>query len=146
MSDRSVVEFLASIPLLKATPEDSAQEAAIAMAAHRCDVVLVCRDEMLVGIVTERDLVARVMALGRGLDTPLIEVMTANPDIIASHATISDAISQMRALGCRHLPVVETGRLLGILSIHDPAFAETALGLPAASDGHAERAGQAALA
>jgi CBS domain-containing protein len=97
------------------------------MAAHHCGAVLVCRDDTLVGIFTERDLISRVVAMGRDLDTPLVEVMTANPDIIAAEAPIATAIRQMSEHGYRHLPVVENDRVLGILSIRDLPVAELAL-------------------
>ena len=131
MPTRSVRDFITSDALLKAGPEESVREAAIAMAAHHSGAVLVCRDDTLIGIFTERDLVAKVAALGLSLETPLIEVMTANPDSIAASVTIAEAIAQMKALGCRHLPVVQAGRLLGMLSLRDLAAVETALGLAA---------------
>lgn len=127
MSDTVVRDFLAHDVLLEAAPEESARDAAIAMAAHHCGAVLVCRDETLMGIFTERDLVARVVALGRDLDTPLLEVMTANPDTIDADAPITDAIRQMNTFGYRHLPVVENNRILGLLSIRDLPVAERAL-------------------
>jgi CBS domain-containing protein len=97
------------------------------MAAHHCGAILVCRDDTLIGIFTERDLIAKVVALGRDLDTPLIEVMTANPDTIAADTSIESAIRQMRDSGYRHLPVVQADRILGILSIRDLSAVEFAL-------------------
>ena len=130
MLNRPVRDFLARDVLLQASPEESARDAAIGMAAHHCGAVLVCRDDTLIGIFTERDLVARVVAMGRDLDTPLIEVMTANPDTIEAGAPIIDAIRQMSEFGYRHLPVVENDRILGILSIRDLPVAELALAQP----------------
>ncbi len=117
--DRPVRDFLGRDVLLKAAPEETVRDAAIGMAAHHGRAVLVCRGDMLVGIVTERDLVTRVMALGRELDTPLVEVMTANPDVIEANAAISAAVRQMDEQGYRHLPVVEDDRVLGLLSADD---------------------------
>ena len=130
MPDRPVRDFLARDVLLQASPEESARDAAIGMAAHHCGAVLVCRDDTLIGIFTERDLVARVVALGRDLDTPLLEVMTANPDTIDANAPIIAAIRQMSEFGYRHLPVVENERVLGLLSIRDLPVAELALAQP----------------
>lgn len=127
MSNRPVRDFLARDTLLKAEPEETVRDAAIGMAAHHCGSVLVARGDVLVGIFTERDLLARVVAAGRDLDTPLVEVMTANPDTIAADAPIKDAIRQMNECGYRHLPVIENDRVLGILSIRDLPFAEIAL-------------------
>lgn len=130
MPNRAVREFLGHDVLLKAAPEETVQDAAIGMAAHQCGAVLVCRDDALIGIFTESDLLGRVIAVGRELDTPLLEVMTANPDTIAADAPIKDAIQQMNDSGCRHLPVVENDRILGILSIRDLPVAEMALMQP----------------
>lgn len=130
MPDRPVRDFLARDVLLQASPEESARDAAIGMAAHHCGAVLVCRDDTLIGIFTERDLIARVVAVGRDLDTPLLEVMTANPDTIAADAPIIAAIRQMSEFGYRHLPVVENERVMGLLSLRDLPVAELALAQP----------------
>jgi CBS domain-containing protein len=129
--ERPVRDFLADDVLLKASPEETVRDAAIGMAAHHCGAILVCRDDTLVGIFTERDLIARVVALGGDIDTPLIEVMTANPDVIEADASITTAIRQMRDSGHRHLPVVQEGRILGLLSIRDLPIVERALQHPA---------------
>ena len=127
MSNRPVRDFLARDTLLKAEPEETVRDAAIGMAAHHCGSVLVARGDVLVGIFTERDLLSRVVAAGRDLDTRLVEVMTANPDTIPADAPIRDAIRQMNECGYRHLPVIENERVLGILSIRDLPFAEIAI-------------------
>jgi CBS domain-containing protein len=119
MPRRPVRDFLGQDVLLKASPEESVRDAAIGMAAHHASAVLVCRDDTLVGIFTERDLVTRVAALGRDLDTPLVEVMTANPDLIDAATPLAAALRQMSEQGYRHLPVIEDGRVLGLLAAHD---------------------------
>lgn len=134
MRNRPVREFLGSDVLLKAAPEDSVRDAAIGMATYHCGAVLVCREDTLVGIFTERDLVAGVVAMGRDHDTPLVEVMTANPDTIEADAPIKRAIRRMNELGYRHLPVVEDERILGILSLRDLPIAEMALLQPEMED------------
>ena len=127
MPTQPVRDFLADDVLLKASPEETVRDAAIGMAAHHCGAILVCRDDTLIGIFTERDLIAKVVALGRDLDTPLIEVMTVNPDTIAADASIMSAVRQMSVSGYRHLPVVQADRILGILSIRDLSIVELAL-------------------
>lgn len=127
MPRRPVREFLGQDVLLKASPEESVRDAAIGMAAHHASAVLVCRDDTLVGIFTERDLVTRVAALGRDLDTPLVEVMTANPDLIDAGTPLAAALQQMSDQGYRHLPVIEAGRVLGLLTSHHLAMADLAL-------------------
>lgn len=127
MPRRPVRSFLARDTVLKAEPEKSVRDAAIGMAANHCGSVLVARGDALLGIFTERDLLARVVAAGRDLDTQLLEVMTANPDTIAADAPVGDAIRQMSEGGYRHLPVIEDDRVVGVLSIRDLPFAEIAV-------------------
>lgn len=131
MPDRPVRDYLDHDVLLQAPPEASARDAAIGMASHHCGAVLVCRDDTLIGIFTERDLVARVVALGRDTDTPLLEVMSANPDTIEAEAPIGDAVRRMKASGYRHMPVIENERVLGLLSLGDLPLAEFADAAPA---------------
>lgn len=74
-----------------------------------------------VGIVTDRDLVVRV--LGQGANphaTRVAEVMSAQPETVAEDCSIEDALAAMRAQGVRRLPVVGlTGQLTGVVSLDD---------------------------
>ena len=96
-------------------------EAARLMAARNIGSVLVtARDGRLEGILTERDILCRVVAPGRDPDhTRLHEVMTKDPDTIGPHAPAIEALRRMRDGGYRHLPVVDGGRLGGIVSRRD---------------------------
>lgn len=103
-----------------AGPGDTAATAAARMTEEACGSILVCEGERLVGIFTERDLMTRVV--GKGLDpkgTRLREVMTPDPDWIESTKTARDALRQMDEIGYRHLPVLEQGRVLGVISRRD---------------------------
>jgi CBS domain-containing protein len=74
----------------------------------------------LVGILTGRDAVSRVLAEGRDASlTKLGEVMTEKPDTMAPGKTAIEALRLMRDGGFRHLPIVEGHRLVGILSRGD---------------------------
>ena len=100
---------------------NTAFEAAEEMVA--CDIagiVVVDADGKLKGIVTERDLTRRVM--GKKLDpmnTPLAQVMTKNPDTLSPTDTALTALDMMRKRGYRHLPVVDGGHVVGMVSIRD---------------------------
>jgi CBS domain-containing protein len=96
-------------------------EAARLMAARNIGSVLVtARDGRLEGILTERDVLCRVVAPGCDPDhTRLHEVMTTNPDTIGPSAPAIEALRRMRDGGYRHLPVVDGGRLVGIVSRRD---------------------------
>ena len=79
--------------------------------------LLVCQDERIVGIFTERDLVRRVLSQGKSLATPIRECMTPDPITVHPKDSISCAIKRMQKGGYRHLPVVIDDRPVGILSV-----------------------------
>jgi CBS domain-containing protein len=82
--------------------------------------LLVLEEGHLVGIVTERDIVFRVVAAGRDpKDTRLGAVMTPQPQTIHPDKPFVHALRMMHEGGFRHLPVVENGRPLGIVSARD---------------------------
>lgn len=103
--------------LLTAPPQTSVREAAELMASRQVGAVLVIDDEHLVGIFCEADAVFRVIA--RGLDprsTPLADVMTPAPWTVSPEKPFGYALSVMHEHGIRHLPVIEHGKLIGIVS------------------------------
>ena len=103
--------------LVTATPATSVSQAAELMARRQVGAVVVVEDEHLVGIFSERDAVFRVVACGlEPATTPLAAVMTPAPVTIGPERTFGHAMSLMQARGCRHLPVVENGRPIGIVS------------------------------
>jgi CBS domain-containing protein len=75
----------------------------------------------LIGIFTERDFLARVVAAGRGTDGPVGDVMTPTPVTVSDHDSIGRAVEVMQAGGYRHLPVIGegSGRPIGVLSVAD---------------------------
>ena len=104
------------------------REAARLMAARNVGSVLVTAgDGRLEGILTERDVVYRVVVPGRDPDhTPLHEVMTEDPDTIGPSESAIEALRRMRGGGYRHLPVVGAGgRLMGVVSHRDFLGEET---------------------
>jgi CBS domain-containing protein len=102
-------------------PSASVLEAARHMRDRRIGAVLVAEsDASLVGIFTGRDAVGRVLAEGKDPgQTTLAEVMTADPDTMAPHHTAIEALRRMQDRRCRHLPVVQDGRVVGIVSHGD---------------------------
>jgi CBS domain-containing protein len=98
----------------------SVRAAAQAMRERHVGAVLVAADDRLEGIFTERDMVNRVVAEGRDPDqTTLADVMTADPDTASPNDTAIAALRRMQDGGYRHLPVVDRGRLIGIVSRRD---------------------------
>ncbi len=106
--------------LVALTGNDHVRDAARLMKHRKVGSVLVMDGDMLEGIFTERDMVYRVIADGLDPDmTPLSQVMTADPDTIDARATALEALRMMNERGYRHLPVVEEGRVVGIVSRRD---------------------------
>src|SRR6266576_2066779 len=83
-------------------------EGARFMMEHRIGALPVLRNGELVGIFSERDIMNRVVALGRMPgSTKISEVMTANPKSVSVDETIENCLYLMREFGFRHLPIVE---------------------------------------
>jgi CBS domain-containing protein len=107
------------VRLVTATPDQTAAEAIRAMLDAGVGSVVVCEDNEPVGIFTERD-VLKVAGTGVGFGSILLrDVMTANPLTITAEDGILDAAKLMGERNLRHLPVVEGGNLVGIVSIRD---------------------------
>jgi len=111
-----------------APPSTTVRQAAELMAREHVGAVVVVEDDHLVGIFSERDAVFRVVA--RGLEpaaTSLAEVMTPAPATIEPDRSFGHAMAVMQQHHCRHLPVVENGRPIGIVSARnalDPELEE----------------------
>jgi CBS domain-containing protein len=117
---RVVPDVVSNQQLLELPPTATVRGAALAMRERHVGAVLVTTDGHLNGIFTERDMVNRVVAESRDPDqTTLADVMTANPDTIAPTTTAIDALRLMNDGGYRHLPIVEQGRVVGIVSRRD---------------------------
>ncbi len=107
------------------SPEQMVLDAVALMAARRVGAVPVVEDGHLVGIFSERDLVRRVVAPGRPVEkTRIAEVMTPDPVTAAPSDERALAVRKMDAVGCRHLPVVQHGAVVDMLSIRDLLFVE----------------------
>jgi CBS domain-containing protein len=90
------------------------------MRKHNVGAVLIIEDEALKGILTVNDMTYRVIAGGLDPDKTLLgEVMTPDPDTVSSETTAIDALRLMQDGDFRHLPVVDGGRVLGLVSRRD---------------------------
>jgi CBS domain-containing protein len=102
------------------TPDTTVIDAVRKMNAERIGAVLVMNDDHLVGIFTERDVLCRVVDEERdAAATRVAEVMTASPVVVKSEATVSEAMAIVSEKRCRHLPVVEDNKLVGLVSSGD---------------------------
>lgn len=104
-------------------PDLTVGEAAQVMVDERIGSLGVIESGALVGIFTDRD-VLRAVAAGVDCSSDLVESwMTPDPDSLTPDVAVSDAADWLMATGYRHLPVVEGGQLLGIVSIKDVLWA-----------------------
>jgi len=125
MKHRSVSEMVRDQVVIALPPDVTAREAAGVMANRRIGAVLITQDGLLLGIFTERDMVARVVALGLDPDkTELSAVMTPKPRTVDQGASTAEALRTMQQGGFRHLPVTKRGRIAGILSLRDFASSD----------------------
>lgn len=117
MFSTPVKEIMESRKLLLAAPDTTVHAAAELMATRGVGAVLVVENQQLLGIFTERDVVFRVVA--RGLDTGATRVdavMTPRPKTIEPDKPFGRAMLVMHEHGFRHLPVVDHGVPIGIVS------------------------------
>lgn len=117
MFDQPLKNIMEQKKFLAAPPQTTVSQAARLMADKNVGAVLVVENERLVGIFTERDVVFRVIAQGRDAKTtPLVDVMTASPKTLEPGKSYGHALVIMQENGFRHMPVVENGRPVGIIS------------------------------
>jgi CBS domain-containing protein len=117
MFSQRVKSVMEKKKLVTAAPETSIDEAAKLMAKRNVGALMIVKDGRLTGIFTERDALFRVMA--KGLDTQtttLADVMTDAPRTVDPGKTFGYALLIMHENGFRHLPVVENGTPIGIVS------------------------------
>ena len=128
MYSQQVRDLMEHEKLLTAPPDISVSKAAKLMAKRKVGAVMVVEHGSLVGIFTERDLLLRVVARDRDARaTRLAEVMTPDPQTVDPEKSFGYALLLMQENGFRHVPVVEDGRVIGIVSVRnalDPELEE----------------------
>lgn len=101
-------------------PQATVQAAVQKMVEARIGAVVVVDQGALVGIFTERDVLVRVVNCSRDpVTTPVAHVMTHDPVTIDATTTIEDVLDQHSGKEFRHLPVIDEGELVGIVSFRD---------------------------
>ena len=121
MSERTVFQSISRKHVLSVAPQATVRDAACVMTRANCGSVLVMElPDTLLGILTERDLMTRVLAKGLDPDgTSVREVMTPNPICVPPETLVSDAVVLMLERGFRHLPLVAGAKVLGVFSVRD---------------------------
>lgn len=116
----AVIESLMKTEMVTAESDETIAHAAWSMANNGVGALLILEEGRLAGILSERDVVARVIAEGRDpTATRVAEVATPNPVTVDVGTHVRECAELLRAEGVRHLPVLRDGRAVGILSTRD---------------------------
>src|SRR5579864_7153642 len=127
LSMSTLRELVKDRKLYSIESDRSVLEAARYMMEHNVGALPVLRDGDLAGILSERDIMNRVVAVGRTPGTTAVsEVMTPNPRAVAADETIDECLFIMREFGFRHLPVVDGKDLKGVVSLRDVLMHQSA--------------------
>lgn len=134
MTERTVFQSMAQRHVVSVAPTATVYSAACVMTRANCGSVLIIdAGNTLLGIVTERDLMTRVIA--KSVDpakATVADIMTRSPHCVVPETKVADAVLIMIERGFRHLPVVtEANKILGVFSVRDamPKEVQAAEGL-----------------
>ena len=120
---KNVTELLkskAQRPMVAVKPEDTVLDAIKLLARENVGAAVVVSGDRLVGIFSERDYTRKVILKGRSSESTRVEeIMTANVVCVSPRAKTRDCMALMSEKNIRHLPVVEEGRVVGMVSIRD---------------------------
>lgn len=117
-----ISEVLSSKPIkdvITVAPDATVRELVALLAQHNVGALVVCEGEKLAGIVSERDVVRRLQEDETVLDRPVSSIMTSDVKTCAPDMRVNDLMQVMTTERFRHMPVLEGGRLVGIVSIGD---------------------------
>ena len=114
-----VVRTLMKTEIVTAAPGEKVREVARRMPQRQVGAVLVVEGDKLRGIFSERDLLNRVVAPDRDGDTPVSVVATREVVAVEAQTSIRRCAQLLKEQRCRHLPVLEQGKPVGIISARD---------------------------
>jgi CBS domain-containing protein len=105
-------------PVVALGPHHTVRQAVALMQEQRIGCLLVCQNQTVLGVFTERDLLKRVVGCNKPLTTLLQDCMTPRPVTVQEREPIGVALRRMQEGGYRHLPVVDCqGQPVGVLSV-----------------------------
>ena len=119
---KTVSELLKAKPtrVVAVKPEDSVLEAIKVLARENVGAAIVMVGDRLAGIFSERDYTRKVILHGRSSDTTRVEeIMTSSVVVVSPRTHCRECMALMTEKNIRHLPVVEQGRVIGMVSIRD---------------------------
>ena len=107
-------------PVIKVSPEQSVLDAIKILATENIGAAIVMSGDRLAGIFSERDYTRKVILKGRSSDSTRVEeIMTVNVVVVNPRTKTRDCMALMTEKNIRHLPVVDEGRVIGMVSIRD---------------------------
>ena len=119
---KTVAELLKVKParVVSIAPEQTVLEAIKVLAAEDIGAAIVMTGDRLAGIFSERDYTRKVILKGRSSDTTRVEeIMTSTVIVVSPRTKARECMALMTDKNIRHLPVVEEGRVIGMVSIRD---------------------------
>jgi CBS domain-containing protein len=103
-----------------AGPDATVQQVAVQMTRAHIGAIPILVEDRLIGIFSERDLMTRVVVAGRDPHTTLVsEVMTTEVETASLEEHVDFCVEKMKRVGCRHLPVIVDGKIVGVVSMRD---------------------------
>jgi len=122
------VEDVMTMDVITMDENASVKEAADIMDKHEISCVIAARKGKAMGIITERDLLKRVIVEGKNAKkTKIGEIMSSPLEVVAPDTSLEEALRLMLQKKIKKLPVVEKNRLLGLVSLTDIARCQPAI-------------------
>lgn len=120
MTNRIIPDIVAETTVHSISENASVREAARLMTERHIGCLVILKGGRLAGILSERDIMTRVVSLGLDADAVRVgEVMTSRVTTVAPDESSDQALMRMQDGGFRHLPIVKDGLVLGMLSVRD---------------------------
>lgn len=108
------------IPDVRISPTDTVYRALQLMAENNVGAVMICENDQMFGIFTERDYCRKIILMGRSsVNTPIQEIMTKKMVTVCLDSTVEECMELMTKYHIRHLPVQEGDQLVGLVSMRD---------------------------
>ena len=120
MSKEVIVKEAMKTNLVKVTPKTTVLDAAKLMKKRKIGNVIIVENNQPVGIITESDILKKVVAEGKNAGDVLVEEVMSTPIVVADpYISLEDAMKMMGKCNIRRLPVIENGKLIGIITQRD---------------------------